>query len=250
MRASRRGNVVLAVLLVVGSVAVTALAMTALGRENQVLAAPVVPASGERNTITVLGQGSGVVVPDQATLTLGVSVSRPNVHTALNVADTEMGKLVASLRRSGVQDKDMQTNAVSVNKEMNYNVVTGYNAANSVQVTLHHIANVGSLIGSAVDAVGNDIQVNGVNVSLSDAASRGQLKTARAAAMADAAARAQAWASLGHKHVGKMLAVSELISSQPSGTPCYGQCGGGGPAIMPGQSSVGVTVTVVYELVD
>ena len=79
----------------------------------------------------------------------------------------------------------------------------------------------------------------------------GQLKTARSQAMADAAARAQSWAGLAHRHIGKMLAVSELVNSQPAGTPCYGQCGGGGgPAIMPGQSSVGVTVTVVYELLD
>jgi uncharacterized protein YggE len=50
-----------------------------------------------------------------------------------------------------------------------------------------------------------------------------------------------------------VLSVSEAVSTGlPQGSPCYGQCGGGGGGapIQAGQSSVVVDVTVVYELTD
>jgi uncharacterized protein len=112
---------------------------------------------------------------------------------------------------------------------------------------VHHIANVGSLLTAVVSAVGNDIQLNGVNLSLSDSAA--QAKAARASAMADAAVRANQWAGLASRHLGGIVSVSEAAPApQFGGCGGCGAAGGGGIAVMAGQTTVSLTITVVYEL--
>jgi uncharacterized protein len=127
--------------------------------------------------------------------------------------------------------------------------VTGYAASTQLNVLVHHVANVNSLVASAVSAVGNDIQLNGLTLSLSDSAA--QAKAARASAMADAAVRANQWATLAGRHLGGIVSVSEAAP-----TPQFGGCGGCGAAggggagiqVMAGQTTVSLTITVVYEL--
>ena len=58
-------------------------------------------------------------------------------------------------------------------------------------VTIHHLTNVGPMRMTAVAAVGNDIQLSGVSLTLSD--DNSQLRVARVAAMADARSRAGQW---------------------------------------------------------
>jgi uncharacterized protein YggE len=83
----------------------------------------------------------------------------------------------------------------------------GYQASNTVNVKIHHLANVPGVIAAAQKAVGDDIQLNGINLTLSDNTT--QLQGARQAAMSTAAARAKVWAQLAGRHLGKVL-VAEV----------------------------------------
>ena len=204
------------------------------------------------NTITVVGGGTATATPDQATVLIGVTATRPSVHDAVATANTDMSKLLGALHGQGVVDKDIQTYAISINQVTNCcpSSVTGYAAANQVTVTIHHLNNVSGVLMAAVDAVGNDIQLNGVSVSVSNPSSA--ISAARANAMSDATARAQAWASVAGHHVGGLLSLSEVIGVAPAYAPCvYGGCGGagGGVPVQPGQTSFTVTVTATYELI-
>jgi uncharacterized protein YggE len=208
-------------------------------------------ASTTASTLTVVGTGSASGVPDQATVSLGVAATRPNVHDAVAAANADMAKLIASLHKSGVQDKDIQTTGLSIYQQTNCcpQYVAGYNSTNQVNVTIHHLSNIGSVITAAVDAVGNEIQLNGVNLYVSDPSA--QVKAARAAAMADAGARSQEWARLAGRHVGALISLSEIISVTPSYCDqCGGKggAGGGGAPVFPGQTLFVVTITAVYEL--
>jgi uncharacterized protein DUF541 len=103
--------------------------------------------------------------------------------------------------------------------------------------------------GTQQHAVGDDIQLNGISLLLSDNTT--QLKGARQTAMAAAAARAKEWATLAGRHLGKVLSVSEIVSNGSPATPCYGGCGGGsGGPVQAGSINVTVDVAVVYELTD
>jgi uncharacterized protein YggE len=74
-------------------------------------------------------------------------------------------------------------------------------------VKIHHLANVPGVIAAAQKAVGDDIQLNGIKLTLSDNTT--QLQGARQAAMSAAAARAKVWAHLAGRHLGKVL-VAEV----------------------------------------
>ena len=208
--------------------------------------------SASPNTVTVVGSGQVNAAPDEALLSLGVSPTRPTAKAALNAAAAEMSHLTAALSSQGVAAVDMQTSTLSLDQTTTCcpNVVTGYTGSSSVTVTIHHLSNVGPIEVAAVAAVGNDLQLNGVSLTLSDDSS--QLRTARIAAMADARSRGSQWAMQTGRKLGPILAVSEVVDSQSSGSACNTGCGGGGGGggvpIEAGQNTVSVNITVEFQL--
>jgi uncharacterized protein len=206
--------------------------------------------SASPNTVTVVGSGQVNAAPDEALLSLGVSATRPTAKAALNAAAAEMTHLTAALSSQGVAAQDMQTSSVSLGQTTSCcpNQITGYTGSSSVTVTIHHLTNVGSIEVAAVGAVGNDLQLNGVSLTLSDDSS--QLRAARIAAMADARSRGSQWAAQTGRKLGPILAVSEIVNSQPSGSACSNGCGGGGGGvpIEAGQNTVSVNITVEFQL--
>lgn len=218
-------------------------------------AVPVLPlatASPTADALTVVGAGSSAATPDQAYVGLGVSADRGTVADAFSAAGADMTRLIASLHDQGVVDRDIQTSGLSASQNANCcpRTVTGYNSSGSVTVLVHHLANVAALISAAVAAVGNDIQLNGVSLSVSD--NSAAVKSARSAAMSDANARANNWAALAGRRLGGIISVSEPVPAAQIGG-CGGGCGGAGGAgggfpIMAGQSQLTLSVTVVYEL--
>jgi uncharacterized protein YggE len=235
-------------LVAIAASAVTAVAVragTAAPSSSSVGAGSV---AGPRDTVTVVGEGTQNATPDNALISLGVQVKRGSSGDAMNAANNEMTALVNAIKGQGVQDLDIQTSSIGVNQQSNGYAITGYQAYNSANVKIHHLNNIGSVISSAQHAVGDDIQLNGITLLLSDNTT--QLRGARSAAMNAAAARAKEWASLAGRHLGKVLSVSEIVSNGSPATPCYGGCGGGGGGVQAGQINVTVDVAVVYELTD
>jgi len=248
--ATRGILIVIGALIAIAASAVTAVAVRAGAGGSTQTSVGAGAVAGPRDTITVVGEGTQNATPDNALISLGVSVRRPTAADAMNSANAEMTALLKAIKGQGVVDADIQTTGISIYQDQQYNVI-GYRAGNTVNVKIHHIANVGTVIVAAQKPVGDDIQLNGINLQLSDNTT--QLKGARQAAMAAAAARAKEWANLAGRHLGKVLSVSEVIGSGSSSSPCGagGQCGGGGGApVQAGQVNVTVDVAVVYELND
>jgi uncharacterized protein YggE len=209
-------------------------------------------ASSPLSTITVVGLGTASAVPDEATVGLGVAATRSDVRGAVNQSNADMSNLLKALHRRGVLDKDIQTTALSIYQQTNCcpQTVTGYVSSNQVMVTIHHLVNVNGVIEAAVETVGNDIQLNGINLTVANTSA--MTSSARSVAMANAGARAQEWARLANHHVGRLLGLSEIVSASPSNF-CSNGCGGaggggGGFQIQPGQTTITVTITATYEL--
>jgi uncharacterized protein len=214
---------------------------------------PATPAASEpTSTVVVVGTGTASAVPDEATVGLGVSATRSDVRSAVNQANADMSHLLSAIHKRGVLDSDIQTTSLSVYQQTNCcpSTITGYTSSNQVTVTIHHLINVNGVIESAVDAVGNDIQLNGINLTVANPS--GTISAARSAAMTNALARAQEWAKLAGRHAGRLLGLSEIVAASPSngcGQGCgAGGGGGAGYQIQPGQTSFTVTITATYEL--
>ena len=249
--ATRGILIVIGALIAIVASAVTAVAVRAgAGGGSAQTSVGAGAVAGPRDTITVVGEGTQNATPDNALISLGVSTRQGTAVEAMNTANTEMTALLKAIKGQGVADVDIQTTGLSVYQDQQYNVI-GYRAGNTVNVKIHHIANIGTVLGAAQGAVGNDIQISGISLQLSD--NTNQLKGARQAAMTAAAARAKEWANLAGRHLGKVLSVSEVVGAGSYGSPCGagGQCGGGGGApVQAGQMNVTVDVAVVYELTD
>ncbi|HYL08020.1 MAG TPA: SIMPL domain-containing protein [Candidatus Udaeobacter sp.] len=248
--------------VIVGGGLLIAIAAASVGALAMVLTRPaqVTPpqpqvltlaASTTGNTITVVGVGTGTATPNEVLLNLGVSATRPAVRDAVTVAGSEMTKLMSAVHGQGVQDKDIQTTGIYIQQQTNCcpQSVIGYNATSQIAVTVHSVSGATPLIEAAVDAVGNDLQMNGITLTVSDQSS--MMKAARAAAMNDANTKSQDWARLSGHHIGGLVGVSEIVSTA-SGFTCD-QCGGkggggGGIQVQPGQTSITVDVAVTYEL--
>src|SRR5437868_8675895 len=169
MRMQTRLLVVVGLLIAVAAGSLTALGFTVLRPAAVSATSPQVfalAASASGNTITVVGVGNGSGTPNTAQLGLGVSASRPSVRDAVSAASTDQSKLIGALHNQGVQDKDIQTASIWVSTQTNCcpQTTVAYNASTSFTVTIHSINNVTPVTEAAVDAVGNEQQINGITL--------------------------------------------------------------------------------------
>jgi uncharacterized protein len=214
------------------------------------------PASGPvaSRTITVTGEGSATVEPDQATVQLGVSVQKPTADAALQQANQSATALIDALKAAGVADDDIVTSNLSIWPQYDDARVTGYTASNSVTVTVRDIDRTGPVIDAAAAAAGSDIAVNGISFGLQDPDAA--MATARADAIADAAERAGQFAGAAGAGVGTVLQISETavtpyvpVTYDAAAAERTTAAGGTTPTpIQAGTTEVSVTVNVVYAL--
>jgi uncharacterized protein YggE len=201
--------------------------------------------------IWVSGQGEVSVVPDVATLTLGVSSQASTVAQAQSAAANAMSSVMQLLKSRGIADKDITTVGYNIYPVMDYknNTITGYQVSNSITVKIRNISDSGPIIDSVTAAAGNLIRISGISFDTSDPAA--SLKQARQQAMADANSKASQLASLGGVKLGLPTYITETTGSYAP-QPIYFNAAAAAPAattpINPGQTQVSVNVQVVYAI--
>jgi len=202
-------------------------------------------------TITVSGEGHVKVKPDTASLNVGVQANADTATAALAQANDAAEKLIAALKAAGIADDDLTTAGLSVypNYSAN-NKINGYQANNSVQVTIRDIGRTGPVIDAAAAAAGDNITIGGVSFYVDD--TEKLIGAARADAIANALKRAGEYAAAAGVKVGGVLQIAE-VSVSP--VPIYSyeraaadSAGGSKTPIQIGTQDLSVNVTVVYEL--
>lgn len=203
--------------------------------------------------ITVSGTGEASAPPDMAILTLGVEVSSPSVADARDRAARAASNLIDAVKRNGVQDRDIQTQAVSVSPQYDYTRpgtpgIAGYLVQNTLTVRVRDLSRLSAVIDDALAAAGDAARLNGLQFSFSDR--DGLLKTARERAMADARARAETYAAAAGVRLGTVISIAETASGGPIplAVPASGRIASDATPIETGESTVTVTVTVRYAI--
>lgn len=204
------------------------------------------------HTISVAGSGKVVVVPDQATVNLGVVIERNTAKAARTAAAEAMTKVVAAIKALGIDDKDIATANVSLQPVYDYPSnqapkIRGYQLRNTVTVTVRDLDKLSDVLDNSVQA--GATSVDGVSFDVSDrTASEAK---AREAAVADAKAKAEALASgLGIRIEG-VASVSEQVSTPIWYDRTYAAGGAVADAapetpVMPGTTDVVITVQVSF----
>ena len=189
-----------------------ALAVTAV----TLLATPALAQTVTPAAISVTGEASVSVPPDQAQIDGGVTTDARTAREASDANNAAMGKVLLALKGAGIDEKDYQTARLSLQPQYSPNrsgasPVVGYRASNRVTVKVRDVTKVANMIDVLVGAGANDI--GGINFMVSQASTL--LDEARAKAIADARRKAVIYAKAAGVTLGEPLSISEEGAAPP-----------------------------------
>ena len=181
------------------------------------LAAPALADDVPPAAISVTGEATLSVAPDQAEIEAGVTSEAKTAREVSEANNAAMGKVLLALKAAGIEQKDIQTTRFSLqpvyappqpNTEPK---LIGFSVSNQFQVTIRQIGNVGDILDQLIAAGATDIgSVEFLHSNTSKA-----LDQARTAAVADAKRKAELYAQA----AGLTLGGVGWITEDPGYTP-------------------------------
>ena len=218
-----------------------------------VLCASVALAQMPEQGIMVTGEGRISAVPDMATITLGVRENASTAKEAMGKVTTSVSAILERLDALGVAEKDRQTSRFYLNPVFNNRSssgneaprVSGYEAGNSVTVTVRDLTALGEMLDAVIDIGANDF--NGLSFGLQNPAPA--LAMARKVAVADAVDRAGQLAEAASLSLGSVLRMTENSrGAAPMAMEMAPLRSGMGDAIAGGEVDVEAQVTMVFAI--
>jgi uncharacterized protein YggE len=201
---------------VVGLAAASLWLIAGCGAVQLPAAAPSGTADPAGPTITVQGEARLPIPTSTATFTAGVQRQASSAADALAEDNAAAQQLIDALKKAGVPDKDLTTQQVAVQPQYAYGPnqpprLTGYQAADTLQVKVDDASRVGPAIDAA--AAGGATQIGSVSFGPPDGDTLEQ--QALAAAVDNARARAEAIAREAHLSLGAVREVTMQVSAPP-----------------------------------
>ena len=220
------------------------------------------PSNPATDTITVSADGQATMAPDVARVSFSVQNTAKTVSAAQAATTKQANAAIEYVKQQGVADKDVKTLSYNITPEYSYPIcgagalcpartptVTGYQVSESVQVTMHDLAPVGTLLSG----LGNlEVQnISGPSFGLED--SSAGYDAARADAIAKAKAQAKQLAADLGVDLGKIVNFSESSGSYPYPV-AYGMGGVASdakavaPNLPTGENTYDASVSITYEI--
>jgi uncharacterized protein len=200
--------------------------------------------------ISVTGEAHISVPPDLASVDAGVATDARSAHEASDASNVAMAKVLAALKATGIDARDIQTSRLSLQPQYAPNrsgpsPITGYRASNRVTVRIRDVGKVAGVIDTLVGAGANEI--GGINFAVSQASKL--LDDARAEAMADARRKAEIYAKAAGVTLGAPISISEESGAQPP-MPFRKMSAGmaAGAPVAQGEETLQVTVNVSWAI--
>lgn len=171
--------------------------------------APAADTMFRATTLSLSAYGEVRRRPDMATISLGVQTEAPTAAEAMRLNAARMTQVIASLKKGGIADRDIQTSGLSLSPQYVYQEnlpprLTGYQASNQVTLVVRDLANLGQAVDAAVGAGASN--VGGVAFGLQDSGA------AEDAARLDAVKALQAKADLYARATGYRVARLVTLS--------------------------------------
>lgn len=203
--------------------------------------------------LAVVGEGKVDVTPDTVYIDAGVSVSNvPTADEAQKAISEINNKIIAAMKKLGLEEKDISTSNYSVSPNYSYKrdeekKITGYNGSATLTIKVKDKDLASKVIVEATNAGAN--RIHGARFVVDKPEK--YREEARNKAIQNAKDQAQKLAkTLGIK-LGKVV---NIVESSP-GSPVYRtlrttaveDLGGGGPELEPGSQTITSTVTLYFE---
>lgn len=189
------------------------LALTLTAAAPAALAQAAPPAADtmfRATTLNLAAYGETRVEPDMATITLGVMTEGRTAAEAMAANAERMTAVVASLKKAGIAEKDIQTSNLNLNPQYRYEqnkppILTGYQASNQVTIRVLDLKKLGAAVDATVNAGAN--QIHGIAFGLDDPTAAEN--AAREAAVKALAAKADLYAKATGHRVSRLVSLSE-----------------------------------------
>lgn len=206
--------------------------------------------------VEVVGTGTATATPDVVRVSIGLRCEADGVSAALGRAADAVRGVSSAARAHGLGDADIASTSASVQPrwDRNGSRVTGYTAHHQLTLRVRRLADLNDLIDGVAAAAGNALVIDGIALDLAD---RKPLEQgARAAAFADAEAKARHYADLAGQSLGRVLSVVDQ-PAPPPGRPgpmpmamARVAADSAGMPVEAGEHTVTVTVQVSWALGD
>lgn len=207
---------------------------------------------GAERSLSVTGEGHAVVVPDIATITVGVQTTGDQVGPTVAENNRTTKKVIAAVEAVGVGPEDIQTTSFNVSAQVRYDEFgqptdqVTYWVDNSVTVTLRDIGLVSRLLDDALAAGANSIQ--SLTYGLGDpSAAQDQ---ARQEALSRAQAEAEQLAANAGVTLGALRSVTDSAGTAMPGVRAAAEASSVAPGVptAPGTLEITVNVNVTYGI--
>ena len=167
------------------------------------------------STVTVVGTGKLTLMPDMATVSLGVCNSATTASEAVAQNAKAMDSITAALKAAGIKDEDLQTSNYSLYPDYVYDkhdgqdVQRNYNVSNTLTLKVRELEKLGQITDAAVAAGANESY--GVSFGMQEPdASRAELAML---AVKDARAQAEEYATALGMKLGAAISVTSGSSA-------------------------------------
>ncbi len=159
--------------------------------------------------VRVIGAADVRAVPDRAVIEIGVEKQDASATVAKRAADDAARRILADLRASGIEEKDIQTTFLSLQPQFNYRKgmkMSYFVASQTLSITLRDISRLDVIVGSLIKAGGN--RIDSIEYGTSDL--RKYRDQARDLAVKAAREKAQALAHALGQEIGKAYSIDEV----------------------------------------
>ena len=245
IRSLRLRPLMLAIALAAGT------AMTAASAQTPNPATPMTTNDG--TLLSVSAEATSQRVPDVATISTGVVTRGADSNAAMRENADQMAKVLAALKGAGIPERDIRTAGVNLNPQYHYAEnqppkITGYEARNTVSVKVRDLGKLGKIMDTLVAEGANELNGPSFEVDKPDEA----YDEARRAALEKAQARAEMYAKALNLRVRRIVSIDETGGGFRPPVPMMRamamEAKGADTAISPGESSLGVSLNIVFEL--
>ena len=175
-------------------------------------------------TIVVIGDAQISARPDKAVITLGARHSAKSAADALAKTSEAVRAILSRMEKMGIDSKDMQTSSLNLNPVWQQSSrgengeplpPIGFEAFNTVQVTLRDLTKLGDVLDSVTREGANSF--SGFRFGLIDPSP--VQDEARKGAVAEARRKAELYAAASGVTLGDVLLITEELGSGSGGFP-------------------------------
>jgi uncharacterized protein YggE len=164
--------------------------------------------------IVVTGEGQHAIAPDMALLTLSVMREAKTAREALSANNDAMAAVIAAMKASGIEDRDLQTAGIQISPRYDYTQkpdgtqegkLVAYQVTNTLSVRIRDLDKAGEILDKSVSL---GVNQGGGIVFMNDDPSAA-LTQARKAAVKDAMDKAGTLAEAAGVGLGKVIEITD-----------------------------------------